>query len=259
MTAVFAGLLTKVGVYSMVRVQTLLFPQDRPSNVLLAIAGLTMVAGVLGAIAQNDMKRILSFHIVSQIGYMILGLGLYSVAGVAGAVLFIIHQIPVKTSLFLVSGIVEHTGGSTAHNRVSGMMRRTPVAAALFLLAGLSLAGIPPLSGFVGKVALVEAGFSAQEWVIVGVSLVVSLLTLFSMAKIWNGVFWGAPEDASPRLAAGQAPLRLHAPRLMSAATIALVGVTLAIALFAGPIYDLSARAAEGLLHPEAYVHAVLP
>ena len=136
-TAVFAGLLTKVGVYSIVRTQTLLFPQDGPSTVLLVLAGLTMVVGVLGAIAQNDMKRILSFHIVSQIGYMILGLGLFTVAGVAGAVFFIIHQIPVKTSLFLVSGLVEESAGSTALSRVGGLLRRTPVAAALFRLAAL--------------------------------------------------------------------------------------------------------------------------
>jgi multicomponent Na+:H+ antiporter subunit D len=257
-TAVFAGLLTKVGVYSIVRTQTLLFPEHRPSTVLLVIAGLTMVVGVLGAIAQNDMKRILSFHIVSQIGYMILGLGLFTVAGVAGTVLFIFHQIPVKTALFLTTGLVEESTGSTALNRVGGLIRRTPLVAALFLLAALSLAGIPPFSGFVGKLALVEAGFGAKEYAIVGVSLVVSLFTLFSMTKIWNGVFWGTPEDPALRLAAADDGERLPTPVLMRAATVGLVGVTLAIALFAGPLYQLSERAAEGLLEPSAYIHEVL-
>lgn len=256
-TAVFAGLLTKVGVYSIIRTQTLLFPEDGPSRVLLVVAGLTMVVGVLGAIAQNDMKRILSFHIVSQIGYMVLGLGLFTVAGVAGAVMFILHQIPVKTALFLTTGLVEESTGSTALNRVGGLIRRTPLAAAMFLLAALSLAGIPPLSGFVGKLALVSAGFGAKEYAIVGVSLFVSLLTLFSMAKIWNGVFWGTAEDPTIRLASAAPSERLGTPVLMNAATVALVGVTLAIALFGGPIFELCQRAAEDLLDPSAYVTAV--
>ena len=110
-----------------------------------------MVVGVLGAIAQDDMKRILSFHIVSQIGYMILGVGLFTVSGLAGAVFFVLHQIPVKASLFLVGGLVEHDAGSTKLSHVGGLVRRIPLAATLFLLAALSLAGIPPLSGFVGQ------------------------------------------------------------------------------------------------------------
>jgi multicomponent Na+:H+ antiporter subunit D len=255
-TAVFAGLLTKVGVYALIRTQTLLFPHTETSILLLVVAGLTMIVGVLGAIAQNDMKRILSFHIVSQIGYMILGLALFTVAGLAGAVLFLIHQIPVKTSLFLTAGLVEERAGSTALDRVGGLLRRAPIAAALFGLAALSLAGIPPLSGFVGKLALIDAGFDAGEWVIVGVALVVSLLTLFSMAKIWNGVFWGTTEGVAPAGGPSLEPRRR--PVLMNGATIALVGLTLAIALFAGPLYDLCLRAAETLVDPSGYVTAVM-
>lgn len=256
-TAVFAGLLTKVGVYALIRTQTLLFPADGPSTVLLVIAGLTMVVGVLGAIAQNDMKRILSFHIVSQIGYMLLGLALFTVAGVAGAILFIVHQIPVKTALFLTAGLVEESAGSTELHRVGGLIRRLPVAAALFLVAALSLAGIPPLSGFVGKLAIIDAGFAAGTNTIVAVSLVVSLLTLFSMTKIWNGVFWGTPEHptGTPDPVTG----RLRSPLLMQASTIGLVGLTIAIAVFAGPIYELCERAATELLDPTPYVQAVLP
>ena len=257
-TAVFAGLLTKVGMYSIIRTQTLLFPESRPSVVLLVFAGFTMVVGVLGAIAQNDMKRILSFHIVSQIGYMLLGLALFSVAGIAGSVLFIFHQIPVKTALFLTTGLVEESTGSTALSRVGGLVRRAPMVAALFMLSALSLAGIPPFSGFVGKLAIVQAGFGAKEYAIVGVSLVVSLFTLFSMMKIWNGVFWGTAEDPALRLAAAGPDARLHAPSLMTAATVGLVAITLAIALFAGPLYRLSERAAQELLEPTEYIQAVL-
>ncbi len=256
-TAVFAGLLTKVGVYALIRVQTLLFPGDGPSTVILVVAGLTMVVGVLGAIAQNDMKRILSFHIVSQIGYMLLGLGIFTVAGVAGAILFIVHQIPVKTALFLTAGLVEESTGATELRRVGGLLHRMPVAAALFGIAALSLAGIPPLSGFVGKLALIDAGFAAGTNTIVAVSLVVSLLTLFSMTKIWNGVFWGTPEQPTERLVADGG--RLRSPVLMQAATVALVALGVAVAVFAGPIYELCERAATDLLDPSPYVQAVLP
>ncbi len=253
-TAVFAGLLTKVGVYAIIRTQTLLFPDNHQSTILLVIAGFTMVVGVLGAIAQDDMKRILSFHIVSQIGYMILGVGLFTVSGIAGAVFFVLHQIPVKASLFLVGGLVEHDAGSTKLSKVGGLVRRIPLAAVLFLVAALSLAGIPPLSGFVGKLALVSAGLGAQEYVIIAVSLLVSVGTLFSMVKIWNGVFWGSAEEPTPAMLADEA---VHTPVLMKGATVALVGLTLVIAFAAGPIYELCERAAVDLLDPTRYLAAV--
>ncbi len=158
-TAIFAGLLTKVGVYALIRTQLLLFPPSaRPSTVILWMAGLTMVIGVLGAVAQQDMKRILSFHIVSQIGYMVMGLGLFTVAGVAAAIYFIVHQVIVKTALFLTGGLVEHVGGSSRLSRVGGMLGTAPVIAVLFLVPALSLAGFPPMSGFIGKFALFDAG-----------------------------------------------------------------------------------------------------
>jgi multicomponent Na+:H+ antiporter subunit D len=254
-TAVFAGLLTKVGVYAIVRTQTLFFPTDHPSTLLLVVAGLTMIVGVLGAIAQDDMKRILSFHIVSQIGYMILGLGLATVAGVAGTILFLVHQIPVKASLFLVGGLVEHSAGSTKLSRVGGLARRTPFAAVLFGLAALSLAGVPPLSGFIGKLAIIDAGLGVKEYTIVGVALLVSLLTLFSMVKIWNGVFLGTAED--PTLLMAEGSLRPPAP-LMRLAAGGLVALTIAIAVFAAPLYRLSERAADTLVNRDDYIEVVL-
>ncbi len=255
-TAIFAGLLTKVGVYAIIRTQTLLFPSEGPSTLLLAIAGATMVVGVLGAIAQDDVKRILSFHIVSQIGYMVLGLGLFSVAGIAGAIFYIVHHIVVKTALFLVSGLIEDATGTGALHRLGGLLRSTPLIAGLFLIPALSLAGLPPFSGFVAKLALVQAGLDLDRFVEVGVSLLVSLLTLFSMTKIWAGVFWGAPDEPPPVSGVGR--VRLSSPRFMLAPTAALVGVSLAVAAAASPLYDLARRAAVTLVDPAAYVEAVL-
>jgi multicomponent Na+:H+ antiporter subunit D len=246
-TAIFAGLLTKVGVFVIIRTQTLLFGQDGPSDLLLFIAGATMAIGVLGAIAQNDVKRILSFHIVSQIGYMIMGLGFLSVAGLAAAILFITHQVVVKTGLFLVGGLVEEEHRTGALDRVGGLLHRRPVIAAMFLPLALSLAGIPPFSGFVAKLALVQEGIALDRGIIVAVSLAASLLTLFSMTKIWGGVFWGEPTKAE-----------LKSSRGMTMATGMVVVASLLVAFFAGPIADLATRAAADIVDPAVYVDLVL-
>jgi multicomponent Na+:H+ antiporter subunit D len=250
-TAVFAGILTKVGVYAIIRTQTLLVPPDeRPGTLLLAVAAVTMLVGVLGAIAQNDIKRILSFHIVSQIGYMIMGLGLFTVAGLAGGIFYVVHHIVVKTTLFLVGGLVEHRTGTGHLDSVGGIQRSTPLVAVLFLATALSLAGLPPLSGFVAKFALVGAGLDSDAWLVVGVSLLVSLLTLFSMTKIWAGVFGG---DVEPPVESQR-----RMPALMLAPTVGLTVLSLSIALFAGPIYGLADRAAVELLEPRHYRTEVL-
>ncbi len=242
-TALFAGLLTKIGVYAIVRTQTLLFPSDEPVTFMLIIAGLTMVVGVLGAISQKDIKRILSFHIVSQIGYMIMGLGFFTVAGIAAAIVFIVHQIVVKASLFLVGGLVEESEGTGAIDAVNGVARRSPVYAALFLPAALSLAGFPPFSGFVGKLALVDAGLASGRWLVVGVSLFASVLTLVSMTKIWSGVFWGDADERPP----------LKVPKGMVQATAALVVAGVVLAVGAGPLLEFAERAAADLSDPAVY------
>jgi multicomponent Na+:H+ antiporter subunit D len=258
-TAVFAGLLTKVGVYAIIRTQTLLFPGDPgTSQVLLVIAGATMVVGVLGAIAQDDIRRILSFTIVSQIGYMIMGLAFFTLAGLAAVVFSIVHHIIVKTALFLTGGLIEHTAGSNRLSRLGDMVRTAPLLAAMFLVSALSLAGVPPLSGFVSKFALFDAGYDDRKYLIIGLSLVVSLLTLFSMIRVWAGVFWSPPEEAdeSPSPAAPVEPG--GGPLLMVGPTALLVAASVAVAVFAGPIYSFSERAADGLLDRGGYIQEVM-
>jgi multicomponent Na+:H+ antiporter subunit D len=255
-TAIFAGLLTKVGLYALIRTQTLLFGTDiRPSGLILAIAGATMLVGVLGAIAQDDVKRILTFNIVSQIGFIVMGLGLFTAAGLAAAVFSIVHHVTTKTTLFLTGGLIEHVGGSSRLTRLGDMVRSAPVIAVLFFVPALSMAGIPPLSGFVSKFALVDAGFAEGQYAVAAISLVASLLTLFSMMKIWTGVFWSAAgQGAAPVRAEG----RTGGPALMVVTTAVLTGLGLAVALAAGPLYALSERAADDLIDPAAYIEAVL-
>jgi len=254
-SAVFAGLLTKVGVYAIIRTQTLLFP-DTNRTLLLVIAGLTMVIGVLGAIAQSDMKRILSFHIISQIGYMIMGLALGGVAAISATIFYMLHHIPVKTSLFLVEGIIERETGSSTLGRVSGLARRSGPLAVLFLIPAFSLAGLPPFSGFLGKTAVVTEGLDQRSWWIVGAALAVSIMTLVSMLKIWSGAFWGAPEPAPIE---GEHAGILHKHPMMGAVTTAVVTLTLLIAVFAGPLYRFCERAATDVTDAASYSTAVLP
>ena len=256
-TAVFAGLLTKVGVYAIIRSQTLLFPPEaQQGSFLLVLAGFTMVIGVLGALAQDDLRRMLSFHIVSHIGYMIFGLALFTLAGIAGAVFYVVHHIVVKTALFLVAGLVERRAGSDRLSRIGGLVRSAPMIAVLFALPALSIAGLPPFSGFVGKFALVGSGIESDEWAIVAVSLIVSLLTMYVMVRIWSGVFWGEPED--PAIASWIASDESRVPHLMTGAATAVVGLSVALMIFAGPLYDYSKRTAEDLLAPDSYVEAVI-
>ena len=256
-TAIFAGLLTKVGVYAIIRSQTLLFPSEGPSTMILVLAGLTMVVGVLGAIAQDDIKRILSFHIISQIGYMIMGLGFFTIAGIAGAIFYIVHHIMVKTALFLVGGLVDFTMGTSRLRKLGGLVHRAPFIAALFAIPAMSLAGIPPFSGFLAKLALLQAGLEIEQYLIIAVSLAVSLLTLFSMIKVWNGIFWGTPISSKPSGGSANEE-RLHFPRLMVWSTAGLVLLTLGFVVFAEPIYLLSEGAAQSLLDPAPYIEAVL-
>jgi multicomponent Na+:H+ antiporter subunit D len=198
-TAVFAGLLTKVGVYAIIRTQTLLFPGGALDDLLMWAALATMLIGILGAVAQSDLRRMLSFTLVSHIGYMVFGIALGTASGLAGAVFYVAHHIAIQTTLFLVAGLVERQGGTTSVNRLGGLARRSPLLAALFFVPAMNLAGIPPLSGFIGKVGLLQAGVaegSPLAFALVGGGVVTSLLTLLAVARVWTRAFWRSPNQA---------------------------------------------------------------
>jgi multicomponent Na+:H+ antiporter subunit D len=261
-SAVFAGLLTKVGVYALLRVFTSVFVDVAGVHrLLLVLAACTMIAGVLGAVSQYHIRRILSFHIISQIGYMVMGLGLLAVPdpavrrlGLLAAVFYIAHHIVVKANLFLIGGVVRRVAGTEELRDLGGLYRRMPWLAALFLVPALSLAGIPPLSGFWAKLAMIKAGLQAGEWVVVGAAIAAGVMTLMSMIKIWNEAFWKARPARTEAVATPQGRGRLAvllAPAVMLALLTALIG------LFPGPLFDLAGRAADELLDPTAYIAAV--
>lgn len=258
-TAVFAGLLTKVGVYAIIRTQTLLFPASPLTDLLMWAALATMIIGILGAVAQSEIKRMLSFTLVSHIGYMIFGVAIATTAGYAGAIFYTTHHIIIQTTLFLVVGLIELRGGSTSLNRLGGLAAISPVLAVLFFIPAMNLAGIPPLSGFVGKVGLLQAGVqlgTPLAYVLVAGGVATSLLTLYAMAKVWNRAFWrgGPATDQRGRVSVGS-PL----PFGMVATTAVLVALGIGITVIAGPLYAYTQRAAVDLKSETAYVHAVLP
>ena len=254
-SSLFAGLLTKVGVYALFRVFTLIFPlgDSLMRDLLLAMAGATMLVGVLGAAAQFEFRRILSFHIISQIGYMLMGLALYTPLAIIGGVFYIIHHIIVKSNLFLISGLVYRLQGSYDLKQLGGVWRSHPMIGVLFLIPALSLAGLPPLSGFFGKFIVIKAGIEIQNWWLVGIALLVGLLTLYSMIKIWAEVFWKAmPEGAT-------APAQQRGGTgLMVGTIVALASLTILIGIAAEPVYKLAEYTAAQLLDSQAYIQSVM-
>ena len=289
-TAVFAGLLTKVGVYAIIRTQTQLFPESSVDDLLLVVAGLTLLVGILGAVSQLDIKRLLSFTLISHIGYMIFGIAMANAAGFAATIFYIAHHIIVQTTLFLAVGLIERKGGSTSLSDLGGMLRRAPLIAVLFFIPMLNLGGIPPFSGFIGKIGLftvaAELATPGAYWLI-GIGALVSLLTLYALARTWVLAFWrpirtpeagDAPTAPLPSPEAQMLRAREEAlieqltdapdarplqekketPRLMVAATAAMVGVSLALTVFAGPLYAYATRAGEDMAAPGRMVELVL-
>jgi multicomponent Na+:H+ antiporter subunit D len=295
-TAVFAGLLTKVGVYAIIRTQTLLFPGEQLNDLLMVVALATMIMGILGAVAQTDIKRLLSFTLISHIGYMVFGVALGSEQGMAGAVFYVAHHITVQTTLFLITGLIERRGGSTSLDQLGGLVRIAPILAVLFFVPAMNLGGIPPLSGFLGKLGLIQAGVEAGTplaYALVGASVLTSLLTLYVIARVWNYAFWRTPSEGmvaepgtvledtetddpstaalgpgeavgpSSRLgdtstAATPVVTSVVLPRSMVGATVALVVFSIALTVLAGPLIEYSSDAAVELQARGPYIEAVL-
>jgi multicomponent Na+:H+ antiporter subunit D len=260
--ALFAGLLTKVSFYALLRTQTLLFTRDEPWTLMLVLAVATMLVGALGALAQDDLNRILSFLLVSHIGFMLFGLAVFDPAGVSGAALYAAHHITVLATLFLVSGIITRRTGTVSLDQMGGLLSSAPGLAILFAIPALTLAGVPPTAGFVAKLALLQAGAGAGTGgrIVAGVLIVASLLTLYALVRVWVRVFWGEPKpplpdpDPTDDLVVGTA--RSSVP--MYVATAGLVAASLAIVVFAGPLSAVTARAGEDLLDRGPYRTAVL-
>jgi multicomponent Na+:H+ antiporter subunit D len=251
-TALFAGTLTKVGVYTMFRFYSLfvVFEQQFWMIFILSLSGITMLIGVLMAASQFDIRKILSFHIISQIGYMIMGLGIFTVAGIGGAIYFTVHNMLSKTNTFLAGGLVYQKSGSYDLKYLGGLYKSSPLLAILFFIPALSLAGIPPLPGFFGKFLLIKGGFEAQQYLITAIAILTGLFTLFSMVKIWNETYWKKQPEVVKQGG------KVHPSTLV--ATIVLATAVVLMGVFAGPVIDLCYQAAGQIVNPDLYIRTVL-
>jgi multicomponent Na+:H+ antiporter subunit D len=272
-TAVFAGLLTKVGIYAILRTQTLFFPDNQFSMPLLVVAALTMLIGILGALAQADIKRLLSFTLVSHIGYMLFGIAIGTPLAIAATIFYVVHHITVQTTLFLAAGLIDRVGGTTSLSRLGGLLKSAPLVAILFFLGALNLGGIPPFSGFLGKIALFQAGTIIGDpiiYVLMAAGALTSLLTLYALARAWNMAFWRPKREVADFTSTMSASL-VEDPQdegivlkktispLMIGATTSMLVLTLGLSVFAGPIFALTARAAANISSPSTYIDAVFP
>ncbi|WP_418907274.1 Na+/H+ antiporter subunit D [Glutamicibacter endophyticus] len=286
-TAVFAGLLTKVGVYAIVRCETLLFPGGALNQALLVVAALTMVVGILGALAQTDFKRMLSFTLTSHIGYLIFGVAVGTELAVAATIYYVGHHIIVQTSLFMVAGLIERRAGSANVRKLGSLAKISPALTVLFFIPAINLGGIPPLSGFLGKLGLLHAAVEtggALNWLVIAAGLLTSLLTLLAIIRVWARVFWRRAADAEepteslvaeakeisdltfqggaerPQLGSTKArEVEANAlPWGMRWATASLVVAGLALTVFASQVFAFCQRVAAELLAREPYITSIL-
>jgi multicomponent Na+:H+ antiporter subunit D len=254
-SAFFAGMLSKVGVYALIRMFTLVFTSSTGVThaTLLVVAALTMLFGVVGAASQMEVRRILSFHIISQVGYMVLGLALFTPLALAAAIVYLIHHIIVKANLFLVSGLVSYAGGSFNLKSIGGLYKTNGLLAVGFIIPAFALAGFPPLSGFWAKLLIIKACLESQQYLLALLSAAVGLLTIFSMIKIWTEAFW-KPAPAEVNGSRIKHPLSPW----MLAPVLSLALVTVLLGLFMEPMIQFSMVAAGHLMDPKVYISAVL-
>jgi len=254
-TSLFAGLLTKVGVYTFIRFFTLFFVQDQQfwHQLLLVVAGFTMVAGGMAAAAHYETRRILSYHIISQIGYMIMGLGIFTPLAIAGAIFFTMHNMLAKTNTFLVSGMINKARGTFELRDVGGLAKQSPLMAVLFIIPAFALAGVPPISGFFAKFILIKAGIENGNYIITAVAVITGMLTLYSMIKIWNEAFMKPqPENEY----AGKPFQKLRFAEYFPSLFLAAISVMMGILAFY--VFEFTMEAGNQLIDPSLYIETVL-
>lgn len=258
--AIFGGLLTKVGVYAMVRTFTLIFVGDEFLSLILSVmAALTILSGGLGALVHQHLGKIFGYFIICHIGFMMAGVGMMTELAIMGTVFYLVHDIVVKTNLFMVSGIVLKINGTQNIKELGGMYQNYPLLSLLMAIPLFSLVGIPPLSGFWAKLFFIQGGLESNEYLLIAFIVLGSFLTLWVIAKVWAEVFWKKGENL-PKKAKG-----IYFRELGRSQKLALILpvvflsiISLYIGLGAENIVSLSERIAKELMNPEAYIEAVM-
>jgi multicomponent Na+:H+ antiporter subunit D len=258
--AIFGGLLTKVGVYAMIRVFTLIFTLDPfLENVLMGVAMLTLFSGAVGALVQRNLQKIFSYLIICHIGFMVAGLGMGSTLALTGAIFYMIHDIVVKANLFMVGGLLYRINGTSNIKRMGEMYARYPLLSLLMAVPLFSLVGIPPLSGFWPKLSLIMGGLETENYTLIGFILFGSFMTLFVIAKVWAEVFWKKKEVANMPVNFRFFEAHTRREKVLILIPVIFLGIlSLGIGFGAGAVQALSERISGELSDVSGYITVVL-
>ncbi|WP_186390009.1 Na+/H+ antiporter subunit D [Stappia sp. TSB10P1A] len=259
--ALFAGLLTKVGVYALLRIFGVLLPDARLmlSDLIAVVAIATMLTGVIGALAQTDLRRLLGFLVISGIGSMLAGLAIGTAPAMAGAIFYAVHSILVMTALYMAAGVMRALGGSYSMRELGGLYRASPVLAAVFLMLAFAVSGLPPFSGFWPKVLLVDAALQDGHGWIAGAILLTGLLTTIAVGRVWIYAFWrgGAEGTADGQLTATLVvPDEVRGPGVWLPIGL-LLGLVVLIGLQPEFMMQVAQRGALTLVEPLGYLRSV--
>ena len=183
LAALFAALMTKVGAYALIRFFTLLF-DHHPSvthTLLVFMACITMIIGAFGVIAYKDIKKIAAYQVILSIGFIILGLGSHTISGVNGAIFYLANDIIVKTLLFFVIGSLVYMSGYRNYQYLSGLAKREPFFGVAFVVVIFAIGGVPPFSGFPGKVLIFQGAITNGNYIGLALMIVTSLIAMYSL------------------------------------------------------------------------------
>ncbi|MDQ3551279.1 MAG: Na+/H+ antiporter subunit D [Bacteroidota bacterium] len=257
--AIFAGLLTKVGIYAMLRVFTLIFvPDDFTRNIIIIIATATLLTGAFGALIKKDLRQIFSYLIISHIGYLIAGIGMFTEVALTGLMFYLFHDIMVKTNLFLISGVIVKIRGTVKLRELGGLYDEYPKLSLLIAIVFFSLVGVPPLSGFWPKISLLYAAFETGSWILIFAIIISSFFTLYIIARIWAEVFW-KPAPALDHLPEdGFSRMRFFDKTTMILPLIILALVSVYMGIAAENIMLISKHIAVEMIDTSPYIQAVL-
>ncbi|MBE1556374.1 Na+/H+ antiporter subunit D [Sporosarcina limicola] len=250
--ALFGALLTKVGVYAIIRTYTLFFVHDIgfTHELLLVLSILTIIAGCIGALAYFDLKQIIIYNIVIAIGVILFGVSQMNESGLSGAIFYLVHDMLIKGALFLLIGIIIYVTGTSNLRKMGGLMKTHAPLGWVYLIAAFGLAGIPPLSGFVGKMLIVKGAFEAGNVVGSIIILASSLVVLLSVMRIFIYAFWGKPVEL---------PKTDRRPyRSMMIPSVVLVVLSVLYGVGTEWLIPYMSDATDVLLQPSIYIDAVL-
>lgn len=260
-SALFGGLLTKVGVYALLRVLLLLLPASRDilDPVITGIAVLTLTLSPLGAMAQTNLRRAIGFLVIGGIGAVFAGLAVPTVRGVAGGTMYAFHSMLTMSALYLVAGLIERVTQATDTRNMGGVYQANSPISILFIILVFAAAGLPPFLGFWPKLLIAEAALGSQDWLIATFILLNSILTSIAGTRLWAHIFWrnGREGENSEIFNDRLRPLTLMEWRAALSATTVLVGLIVVIGLWPNLLFESARLVAVGLLQPEDYIAAV--